>query len=78
MGLWRPKYPRHGDHVKSTTPLLSRLMEMLADPICPHGEYLALRTEETLLLLRISEGDPPNEVLAPASVWMFRLVSMPV
>ena len=45
--------------MKSTTPLLSKLMEMLADPIYPQGEYLALRTEETLLLLRISEGEPP-------------------
>jgi hypothetical protein len=52
-------------------------MEMLADPICPQGEYLALRMEETLLLLRISEGEPPGEALAPASEWMFRL-PMPV
>jgi hypothetical protein len=44
---------------------------MLADPICPQGEYL--RTEETLLLLRISEGEPPDEALAPTSEWMFRL-----
>ena len=73
MGLWRSKYPRHGDRVKSTTPLLSQLMEMLADPIYPHGEYLTLRTEDTLLLLRISEGDAPDDALAPASEWMFRL-----
>ena len=59
--------------MKSTTPLLSRLMEMLADPICPQGVYLALRTEETLLLLRIGEGEPPDEALIPASEWMFRL-----
>jgi hypothetical protein len=49
------------------------LLEMRWDPICPHGEYLVLRTEETLLLLRISEGDPPDEALAPASEWMFWL-----
>ncbi len=38
--------------------LLSRSMEMLADPICPQREYLALRTERDTLLLRINEGDP--------------------
>ena len=59
--------------MKSTTPLLSRLMQMLADPTCPQGEYLALRTEETLLLLRIREGEPPEEASAPTSEWMFQL-----
>ena len=67
MDLSRPRSPRHGGRVRHTTPLLNRLLEMLADPVCPQGEYLALRTEETLLLLRISEGEPPDEALAPAS-----------
>ena len=56
-------------------PILPELLEMLADPICPQGEYLALRTEETLLLLHISEGELPEEALARASEWMFRLTT---
>ena len=56
-----------------TMPLLNRLLDILADPNCPQGEYLALRTEGTLLLLRISQGEPTDEAFAPASEWMFRL-----
>ena len=48
-------------------------MEILADQISPQGKYLALQTEKTLLLLRISEGGPTDEALAPASEWTFRL-----
>ena len=59
--------------MRHTTPLLNRLLEMLADPVCPQGEYLALRTEETLLLLRISKGEPPDKTLTPTSERMFRL-----
>ena len=47
-------------------------MEILADQISPQGEYLALQTEKTLLLLRISEGEPRDETLASESERMFR------
>jgi hypothetical protein len=47
-------------------------MEILADQISPQAEYLALQTEKTLLL-RISEGGPTDEALAPAIEWTFRL-----
>ena len=72
MVLSIPRYLQAGGCV-TNWPILPELLEMLADPICPHGEYLALRTEETLLLLRVSQGEPPDEALAPASEWMFRL-----
>jgi hypothetical protein len=63
--------------VESTLPLLSRLMEMLANPICPQREFCALRSEETRLLLRISQGEPLDEALALTNEWMFRLPTPP-
>ena len=53
--------------------MLRRLREMPTDPICPQREYLALRTEERQLFLRINKGEPPDGALAPASEWLFRL-----
>jgi hypothetical protein len=48
------------------------LLRMLADPSCPQGSYLTQQTEETLFLLKISEGEPADEAFAPASEWMFK------
>ena len=47
-------------------PILQELLEMLTDPNCRQGAYLARLTEGTLLLIRISEGEPTDEVLDAA------------
>jgi hypothetical protein len=49
-------------------------MALLIDPHCPPGQYLVEQTGETVLLLRISEGESANETLVPSEDWMFRLV----
>jgi hypothetical protein len=47
-------------------PILPELLEMLTDPDRRQGKYLARLTEGTLLLIRISEGEPTDEVLDAA------------
>ncbi len=57
--------------MRNTTPPLDR-QGMLAQPLCPQGEYLALQAAEALQL-RISEGGPTDEALTTTNKWMFRL-----